>query len=473
MMMSEIATACGFSSASYLARCHRPSIRAVAPRRTRARAAISADSESRPRRCPMNLRVPGTGEAEGNVASVPKGVERLSSRGLRSRHTDSALRGQDETDTGFGSMEFASSVRAPSPAEVIEIETAWIPLSDGKPAGRAHLASRRHTEERPVGAVLEYIPYRRRDLSRMRDEPMHRYFAEHGYASLRVDLRGSGDSSGLLEDEYTRQEWDDGVEAIAWIAAQPWCNGSVGMIGLSWGGFTALQIAALRPPALEGDHHRGLHRRSLSRRHALHRRVPHRRPDGMGHRVPVLPEPAPRSGRGGRRVAADVALPARARVSTRAPVAPPPVARRVLAARVGVRGFQRHRGGGLCGRRLGRWLLERRVQDDGGPCCASPGHGGPVGTPVSPRGGPRSRGRLPAGRAPLVGALAGRRGQRRHGRGGLPVVDAGVGPARDPSMPSDRVGGWQRKGGPPETPRPSPSISPATAFARSPEGRSA
>ena len=98
---------------------------------------------------------------------------------------------------------------------------------------------------------MEYIPYRRRDLSRMRDEPMHRYFAEHGYASLRVDLRGSGDSSGLLEDEYTRQEWDDGVEAIAWIAAQRWCNGSVGMIGLSWGGFTALQIAALRPPALK------------------------------------------------------------------------------------------------------------------------------------------------------------------------------------------------------------------------------
>ena len=138
----------------------------------------------------------------------------------------------------------------PSPAEVIEIETAWIPLSDGnRLAARIWLPA--HAEERPVGAVLEYIPYRRRDLSRMRDEPMHRYFAEHGYASLRVDLRGSGDSSGLLEDEYTRQEWDDGVEAIAWIAAQPWCNGSVGMIGLSWGGFTALQIAALRPPALE------------------------------------------------------------------------------------------------------------------------------------------------------------------------------------------------------------------------------
>ncbi len=144
----------------------------------------------------------------------------------------------------------SNTLSAPSPESVHEIETAWIPLSDGcRLAARIWLPA--HAEERPVGAVVEYIPYRRRDLSRMRDEPMHRYFAEHGYASLRVDLRGSGDSSGLLEDEYTRQEWNDGTEAIAWIAAQRWCNGSVGMIGLSWGGFTALQIAALRPPALK------------------------------------------------------------------------------------------------------------------------------------------------------------------------------------------------------------------------------
>ena len=140
--------------------------------------------------------------------------------------------------------------RTPRPEDVQEIETAWIPMSDGnRLAARIWLPA--CAKERRVAAVMEYIPYRRRDLSRSRDEPMHRYFAEHGYASLRVDLRGSGDSDGLLEDEYTRQEWDDGVEAIAWIAAQRWCNGSVGMIGLSWGGFTALQIAALRPPALK------------------------------------------------------------------------------------------------------------------------------------------------------------------------------------------------------------------------------
>ncbi len=69
-------------------------------------------------------------------------------------------------------------------------------------------------------AILEYIPYRKRDGTRGRDEPMHHYFAGHGYAAIRIDLRGSGESDGLLEDEYSQQELDDGCEVIAWIAAQ-------------------------------------------------------------------------------------------------------------------------------------------------------------------------------------------------------------------------------------------------------------
>lgn len=103
----------------------------------------------------------------------------------------------------------------------------------------------------PVPVILEYIPYRKRDGSRLRDETIHPYFAGHGYASIRVDLRGSGDSEGVLTDEYLPQELDDGVAVIEWLANQPWCDGSVGMIGISWGGFNGLQIAALQPPALK------------------------------------------------------------------------------------------------------------------------------------------------------------------------------------------------------------------------------
>ncbi len=135
------------------------------------------------------------------------------------------------------------------PRDIREIEHLWIPLADG-----CRLAARLWLPEAalraPVPAVLEYLPYGKREGTRERDEPMHRYFAGHGFAALRVDLRGSGESEGVLRDEYLEQELCDGEEVLAWIAAQPWCSGALGIIGKSWGGFNALMLAARRPPAL-------------------------------------------------------------------------------------------------------------------------------------------------------------------------------------------------------------------------------
>ncbi len=105
-------------------------------------------------------------------------------------------------------------------------------------------------ETSPVPAVLEYLPYRLADGTAQRDALTNPYVAGHGYACVRVDMRGTGNSDGLLLDEYLQQEQDDALEVIAWIAAQKWCTGAVGMMGISWGGFNALQVAALRPPAL-------------------------------------------------------------------------------------------------------------------------------------------------------------------------------------------------------------------------------
>ena len=131
-----------------------------------------------------------------------------------------------------------------------EIETEWIPLRDGRRlAVRLFLPRTAQTQPAPV--ILEYIPYRRRDGTRLGDEAMHRWFAAAGFACARVDVAGMGDSDGLVEDEYVRREQDDGVEVIAWLAVQPWSSGAVGMIGISWGGFNGLQIAARRPPALK------------------------------------------------------------------------------------------------------------------------------------------------------------------------------------------------------------------------------
>ena len=135
------------------------------------------------------------------------------------------------------------------PHAIHEIEHALIPLPDGtKLAARIWLPV--DAEHRPVPAILEYLPYRKRSGTYERDALTHPYLAGRGYACVRVDIRGSGESDGLLTDEYTGQEHDDALEVIAWLAAQPWCSGAVGMMGISWGGFNALQVAALRPPAL-------------------------------------------------------------------------------------------------------------------------------------------------------------------------------------------------------------------------------
>jgi putative CocE/NonD family hydrolase len=136
------------------------------------------------------------------------------------------------------------------PRAVREIENAWIPLADGcRLAARIWLPE--DAERERVPAILEYLPYRKRDATAARDELSHPYVAGHGYACLRVDLRGSGDSDGLMHDEYLEQEQNDALEVIAWIAAQTWCTGAVGMMGISWGGFNGLQVAARGPAALK------------------------------------------------------------------------------------------------------------------------------------------------------------------------------------------------------------------------------
>lgn len=134
------------------------------------------------------------------------------------------------------------------PQAVEVIENIFIPLPDG-----TKLAAK---VWRPKGAgrfpaILEYLPYRKRDGTRARDNGLHMYLAGHGYACLRVDIRGMGDSEGVLHDEYSQVELADGVDLIGWIAGQDWCDGQVTMIGISWGGFNGLQIAALQPPALK------------------------------------------------------------------------------------------------------------------------------------------------------------------------------------------------------------------------------
>ena len=140
--------------------------------------------------------------------------------------------------------------RLPQKNAVEVVDNEWIVLKDGtRLSARLWLPASAHQKPSPV--VWEYIPYRNRDLTRAWDDAWGHELAQYGVAYARVDARGSGDSSGILADEYLDQELNDGVEAIGWLSRQPWSNGNVGMRGISWGGINTLEIAALAPPELK------------------------------------------------------------------------------------------------------------------------------------------------------------------------------------------------------------------------------
>ncbi|WP_124269542.1 CocE/NonD family hydrolase [Streptomyces sp. ADI96-02] len=127
-------------------------------------------------------------------------------------------------------------------------EDVRIPLPDGT---RLYARVWRPLTDEPVPALLEYLPYRLGDGTAPRDRQRHPWYAGHGYASVRVDIRGHGNSEGLPGDPYDATELEDGVAVIHWLARQEWCSGRVGMFGISWGGFTSLRIAALAPEPLK------------------------------------------------------------------------------------------------------------------------------------------------------------------------------------------------------------------------------
>ena len=132
----------------------------------------------------------------------------------------------------------------------IEVREEWITLADGvRLSATLYAPKARHRGEK-FPAVLEYLPYRKDESKN--HAPVHRYFAEHGFVSAHVDIRGTGRSEGkLIAREYTDVEQADAESVIAWLAHQPWSNGNVGMFGISWGGFNSLQMAMRNPPGLK------------------------------------------------------------------------------------------------------------------------------------------------------------------------------------------------------------------------------
>ena len=277
----------------------------------------------------------------------------------------------------------------------------------------------------PVPAILEYLPYRKRDGTSQRDALTHPYVAGHGYACVRVDMRGNGESDGLMLDEYTEQEQDDALEVIDWLARQPWCTGAVGMIGISWGGFNGLQVAARQPPALKAVITPVLDRRSLRRRHPLHGRLPaQRQPElGVDHVGLLLAAAGPSAPR--RALARAVAAPPRAHGAAGREMAAAPAAGPAMAAWLGVRELRSDPMPGVCGGRLGGRLFQRDPAPDRRAQGAKERPDRALGAQIPSFRDAWAADRLPAGMSALVGSVAEGHRYRHHGRAGIPGVAAG------------------------------------------------
>lgn len=124
-----------------------------------------------------------------------------------------------------------------------------IPMDDGVTLS----ASLRLPDRRALGKVpciIDMVPYRWRDGTAVRDSAVYGPLALEGYACLRVDVRGSGESEGALDDEYSERQVADLIAVIDWVSKQEWSSGKVGVMGNSWGGFAALGALKKGHPAL-------------------------------------------------------------------------------------------------------------------------------------------------------------------------------------------------------------------------------
>lgn len=134
-------------------------------------------------------------------------------------------------------------------SRVKRIDYAEVPLAGGEVLG-ARIWLPHDAHETPVPAIVDYHPYRSCDASVIQDEAIYASLADRGFACVKLDVRGTANSSGVHPDQFSEAYWLDCAEALDWIASQPWCSGRTGMTGLSWPAHAALLVATRRPKSL-------------------------------------------------------------------------------------------------------------------------------------------------------------------------------------------------------------------------------
>jgi putative CocE/NonD family hydrolase len=186
-----------------------------------------------------------TGIAIGGTLAAPLLSERATRAWVAAKQSES-LRALEAGRVGV-----SRGIALPIAIPGVHLEFLLLKMPDG-----VHLAATLFLPEgassvNRVPAILEVLPYRKDDDRLSRDLVLQPFYARNHYAGLRVDVRGTGGSEGIPEDEYSVQEHEDTLLIIDWLSKQPWCNGNIGMNGISYGAFNSLQIAAMNPPALK------------------------------------------------------------------------------------------------------------------------------------------------------------------------------------------------------------------------------
>ena len=150
--------------------------------------------------------------------------------------------------------------RLPPPRRVQLARTSiYLTMRDGvRIAADVYLPSDLPTGAR-IPAVLRQTRYYRRmafrpPFSRLVSDPylgMIRRFVGAGYAWVTIDVRGTGASFGTRQQEWSPDEVRDAAEVVDWIVAQPWSDGQVAAVGISYEGTSAELVATTRHPALK------------------------------------------------------------------------------------------------------------------------------------------------------------------------------------------------------------------------------
>jgi predicted acyl esterase len=153
----------------------------------------------------------------------------------------------------FSFLAYQTAYEEPSaPIYEFEIIRDWLVMKDGVRLSVTLFKPIAKQESEKFPVLFEFLPYRKDDSFYLRDYPLYSYFARRGYVATKVDIRGTGSSEGMVPDrEYSEIELEDAVACIRQLSQASWSNGNVGMWGISWGGFNAIQVAMRRPPELK------------------------------------------------------------------------------------------------------------------------------------------------------------------------------------------------------------------------------